>query len=283
MTFQLRKLYADLVAADGTVTVVYLTWVNVWGARLASAAVEHYSLDGRREVRHARPVGRTFDPDAVAGGWSVRLELLHGVLELRYQGALPPWCPPQPSPHRAMEWRVLIPRAAVEGVWNGPSTRERLEGQGYIDWVELRRPPRFLGMRELRWGRVHLPNETLVFTALSFWSGRTWKRAVRWGEDGAHELDIELSGDPAEALRLQTATGPELSLSPARLLHDGPGLDAARFPAMPARLVARAATGPLHERRWLAHAVSSRCGNTGWGLHEVVHFGTGNGLRRGHR
>jgi hypothetical protein len=276
MTFRFRKLYADVVAADGTVAVVYLTWLEAWGVRLASAGVEQYGPDGRREVSHARPAGWTFDPDCVGNGWSVRLELPDGGLELHYRDALPAWYPPEPAPHQAMAWHVLIPRAAVEGFWSRGTVHRRLEGEGYSDWVELRRAPRSLGMRELNWGRVHLPTETLVFTALTFRSGRTWNRAVGWGEDGARrELDLEVSSDPAGTVGLQGVAGPRLTLSPARLLHDGSGLDVARFPATPARLVAHAVTGSLHERRWLARATTSQCVDTGWALHEVVHFGAG--------
>lgn len=283
MTFRFRKLYADLVAPDGTVTVVYLTWLDAWGARQAAAGVEQYSPDGRREVSHARLAGWTVDPDSVRNGWSVRLELPDGRLELRYRDALAPWYPPEPSPHQAMEWRVLIPRATVEGSWSRGRVHQRLEGEGYSDWVELRRAPRFLGMRELHWGRVHLPSETLVFTALSFRSGRRWNRAARWGgEDGAQrELDLELSSDPAGTVGLRAGAGPEITLSPARVLHDGPGLDVARFPAPPVRLVAQAVTGSLHERRWLAQAATSGCGETGWAVHEVVHFGPRVAARRG--
>src|SRR5207244_12700079 len=51
MTFRFRKLYADVVSDDGTVTIVYLTWLELWGARFASAGVERYGSDGCPGVR----------------------------------------------------------------------------------------------------------------------------------------------------------------------------------------------------------------------------------------
>ncbi len=253
MSLRFRKLYADVVSDDGTVTIVYLTWLEVWGARFASAGVERYGPDGSREVQHAQPQAWEFDPDSVGEGWGVRLDLPNADLELHYQAALSPWRPPGESPDRAMEWRVLIPRASVVGRAAG----RELRGTGYCDWVDLRRPPRLLGMRRLRWGRVHLPSETVVLTALEFASGRTWSRAGRWQgrELQPHRGAAELGEGQA----------------PVRVLHDGPGLDRARFPAAATRFVARALTGALHERRWLARPG----GGSGWAIHERVSFGNG--------
>jgi len=252
MTFRFRKLYADVVSGDGTVTIVYLTWLELWGARFASAGVERYGPDGGREVQHARPQAWQFNPDSVGEGWGVRLELPTGDLELRYQFALSSWRPNGDLPDPAMEWRVLIPRATVVGRSSGQEFR----GTGYCDWVELRRPPRLLGMRRLRWGHVHLPSETVVFTALEFASGRTWSRVGRWQ---GRELQ-----PPSGAVELGEGH------TPIRVLHDGPGLDRARFPAAATRFVARALTGPLHERRWLARPAGSA-----WAVHERVSFGNG--------
>ena len=270
MTFRFRKLYADVVSGDGTVTVVYLTWLELWGARFSSAGVERYGPNGRREVRHARPPSWDFDPDTVGDGWGMRLELPSGNMELRYESALAPWRPPAPAADEAMDWRVLIPRAKVtgrHGAWG------ELAGTGYCDWVDIRRPPRLLGMRRLRWGRVHLPSETVVFTALEFDSGRMWSRTGRWcGRELLADGDAVQLGEGHEAGRVwisETNNG-LLAFAPVRVLHDGPGLDRARFPAAPTRLVARALTGPLHERRWLASSSGS-----GWAVHELVCFGNG--------
>ncbi len=273
MMFRFRKLYADVVAGDGSVTVVYLTWLEALGARLAWAGVERYGPDGRRAVYHARPPGWDFDPDAVRHGWHVRLELLDGACELHYSGMLPPWHPAGPPPHDAIEWRVLIPRATVTGRWTGGGADATMTGIGYCDWVELRRPPRLLGMRRLCWGRAHLASETVVFSALRFGSGRTWSRAARWhGRTAPRDPGVSVVSDGTGGVEILMTDAAPVALISARLLHDGSGLDRQRFPSVPVRLLARALTGAMHERRWLA--VPARLGDTGsgWAVHEVVSF-----------
>src|SRR2546422_210387 len=115
MTFRFRKLYADVVSDDGTVTIVYLTWLELWGARFASAGVERYGPDGSRDVQHARPQAWEFSPDSVGDGWGVRLELPSGGFELRYQSALSSWRPNGDLPDPAMEWRGVVSPARAGG------------------------------------------------------------------------------------------------------------------------------------------------------------------------
>src|SRR5437773_3218019 len=153
MTFRFRKLYADVVSDDGTVTIVYLTWLELWGARFASAGVERYGSDGGREVQHARPQAWQFNPDSVGDGWGVRLELPRGDLELRYQSALSSWRPSGDLPDPAMEWRGLIPPGPVVGRSGGPALR----GTGDCHRVGLLPPPPLLGVRWPPSGGVPLP------------------------------------------------------------------------------------------------------------------------------
>src|SRR2546426_5301913 len=115
MSFRFRKLYADVVSDDGPVTIVYLTWLELWGARFASAGVERYGSDGGRDVQHAPPQAWQFDPDSVGDGWGVRLELPSGDFELRYESALSSWRPNGDPPDPAMEWRGLVPPAPPRG------------------------------------------------------------------------------------------------------------------------------------------------------------------------
>src|SRR2546426_12138620 len=124
MSFRFRKLYADVVSDDGPVTIVYLTWLELWGARFASAGVERYGSDGGRDVQHAPPQAWQFDPDSVGDGWGVRLELPSGDFELRYESALSSWRPNGDPPDPAMEGRGVGARAP-------PAPRAaRLEGPG---------------------------------------------------------------------------------------------------------------------------------------------------------
>jgi hypothetical protein len=283
MTFRLRKLYADVVSGDGTVTVVYLTWLEAWGARFAAAGVERYGPDGRRSVLHARPPAWGFDPDSVRDGWRVALELVGGgALELRYDRPLGPWRPPGPPPHPAMAWRVLIPRAVVAGGWSGPGEPGGLWGTGYCDWVELRSAPRLLGMRLLHWGHLHLPSETIVFTDLRFASGQRWSRAAHWhGAESQPGAGVVVALDEAGGVRVGASGAEPLALLPIRLLHDGSALDHARFPSAGLRLAVRVVAGSLHERRWLARSAEASSPGAGWCLHEVVRFGAGRGARSG--
>jgi hypothetical protein len=278
MTFRFRKLYADIVSSDGTVSIVYLAWLEALGVRFSSASVERYHADGRHDVQHARPPAWSFDPDSVRDGWRVRLEFPHGAFELHYHGTLPPWRPVGPPPHPAMDWRVLIPRAAVAGSSAGLGAGGEFHGTGYCDWVELRHPPRLLGMSALRWGRAHLPGETVVFTALAFGSGRTWTRASCWrGGEVQRDAVVGLEFGEAGSLGIGVADAKPLTLMPSRILHDGPGLNRARFATALTRVAAHALTGSLQERRWLASLPNS-CGlRPASAVHELVTFGA-----RGH-
>jgi hypothetical protein len=283
MTFRLRKLYADVVSGDGSVTVVYLTWLEAWGARFASAGVERYGKDGGRSVLHARPPAWGFDPDSVCDGWRLGLELEGGrTLELRYDRALGPWRPPGPPPHPAMVWRVLIPRAVVAGCWSGPGAPRGPCGTGYCDWVELRSAPRRLGIRLLRWGRLHSPSETIVFTDLRFAAGHSWRRAAHWrGAQAQPRDDVVVAHDETGGVRVGPGGVVSLALRPIRLLHAGPALDRARFPTAGLHLAVRLVAGALHERRWLARVAESSAPGAGWCLHEVVRFGSGRRARSG--
>src|SRR5207247_6055027 len=93
MTFRFRKLYADVVSDDGTVTIVYLTWLELWGARFASAGVERYGSDGGREVQQARPQAGQFHPASVDDGWGVLLERPSVDLVVRSPSATSSWRP----------------------------------------------------------------------------------------------------------------------------------------------------------------------------------------------
>src|SRR5437879_9283977 len=148
MTFRFRKLYADVVSDDGTVTIVYLTWLELWGARFASAGVERYGPHGSRDVQHARPQAWEFSPISVGDGWGVRLELPSGGFELRYQSALMSWRPNGDLPDPAMEWRGFIPRA--RGV--GRSGGQEAPGAGHRGRGGVGRPPRPAGLRPAPWG-----------------------------------------------------------------------------------------------------------------------------------
>jgi hypothetical protein len=131
-------------------------------------------------------------------------------------------------------------------------------------------------MRLLRWGHLHLPSETIVFTDLRFASGQSWSRVAHWhGAESQPGDGVVVALDEAGGVRVGAGGAEPLALLPIRLLHDGPALDHARFPTAALHLAVRAVAGSLHERRWLARSAESRGPGAGWCLHEVVRFGAG--------
>ncbi len=275
MTFRYWKLYADVVTPEGTVAIVYLTRLEVWGWVMDDAGLELYHPDGSREVLRARDAP---DPSVFASAPLKSFALGFGDdrLELEYRAALPAWVPPGGLPEPHLKWQVLVPRAAVRARWSPGSRRADLSGEGYADWLELRRPPRRLGLAAVAWGRVHLPAETLVFIHLTLCSGSRWQRAARWtgGEPWATDEFALESAATGLVLRAPAAGAGGIILAWGRVLHQGAALDAARFPSYWRRLLARWLAGPIVETR-RASPLAGLAGSPDriCAVHEVVRFG----------
>ncbi len=265
MGFQLEKLYADLITPDGTVCVAYVAWLRAYGTRSAHAGLELYWPDGSREVVHARP-----DPQRThtAGEFELSFDVPGGPFVLTYRVLHGAWTPEGDSPCDGLRWCVKAARAEAVGRWMNDPARPELRGVGYSDWVEIERPTRGLGLDMLQWGRVHLPDATLVWTAVDFRSGPAWHRAAQWSDSGTAAWDT-FGIHAAQAKMTVTLPGhPDLlCITPARALHAGDAIDRARFPSLLERTISRAATGPVTERRSLGRVGSS------WALHEAVRFG----------
>ena len=257
----LEKLYCDLVTPEGELWVVYVSRSRVLGVRQRAAGVERYLPDGTREVFHARaPLPGL---DAALGG--VDLSLAEGTLSLRYEPQAPPWEPD--SPIEGLRWRVVIPRARghLRATLGGREVEAR--GLGYADRVTLSRSPRALGLRDLRWGRVHLPDATWIWDEVVRGAG-AWRTLAVFDGAGARREPAEFVLDDGDASGTVRAGDETVSLTPVRTTHEGDALDAERFPSALERSAARAWAGPIHERRRL-----SRAGAHGWAVHEVVRFG----------
>ncbi len=283
MGFCFRKLYADLVTEDGTVCITYLAWVEAWGLRSAFGGVELYSPAGTREVLRARPPAALPVPGGDGLPVELRLEFPDGAFTLLYEPVHPPWTPVGAAPLPGLDWSVRVPRGTVRGRWSGALARPDLTGTGYVDWVELRRPTRWLGVRELEWGRVHLPESTLIFTGVRSRSDAWWRRVAHWPDLGYGAplvMDDFDRADRENAVRIAFPRQdgpvlPDFVLQPERVLHGGSAIDPARSPGFFERLAFRLVTGPSDETRWISRARLAEGADTiaGVALHEVVRFG----------
>lgn len=261
-----RKLYSDLVTADGTLAVVYLTWVTLLGRTYGRAGVEVYRPDGTRTVLlGADPAPlepRTSEP--------LRIALPKGELVLAYAPV-----------HRALDvgpattcpslhWSVLLARGAA--TLTIPELGA-LEGVGYVDWVTISRPTRTLGLRLLDWGRVHTPRQTLVYTSLEHEDGRRWQVSGAWQvgrEDARVDGGVSVAIDDRGSGHVDA--GPErVSLHAERVLHDGDAFGPERIASRADRLVVNALGGPTDETRWMGRATMAD--DEGRAVYERVRFG----------
>jgi len=264
-----RKIYADLVTADGTVCVAYLTWVRLLRRWTGMGGAEIYWPDGRREILRATVEPELLEVDQPAARGPLRLELGELTFELEYTDEHGSWAPSEPSPAPALHWQVLRTRGLGRVRWSDPS-RPPLEGLGYTDWVQIDRPTRLLGFRSLRWGRVHLPDRTLILEELRTKAG-DWRPGLEWSrEAGPRAGEARFHPDGGSGA-VRVAGGEPVELTAVRVLHDGSAFDAERVPSAVERALCVAVGGPTYETRWLARA---RCGDAeGWALHEAVRFG----------
>jgi hypothetical protein len=279
MRFHFEKLYADLVSPDGTVCVAYVTRLAFAGLSREWAGVERYAPDGSRIVQRALRAPTVVEPTADRRELHLELDLPDGRFVFHQNVRAGRWCPSGPAPSPHVRWTVEIARADARAEWTEGGQRRTLAGTGYADRVQLDRPPRWLGLSTLRWGRVHLPYATVVFNALDSTAGASWGRVLCWPESGAAREwpDVSVKGEmdwtrvawPAssahQALRLRTE----------RVLHAGPALDPGRFPARTERWLTWGLSGAVSETRQLSRVEGPAGTEPGWALHETVRFGAG--------
>jgi hypothetical protein len=248
MAFAFRKVYADLVTPDATVAVVYLGWARFLGRWFPRCGVEIYRPDGTRTLLHGAgppPV----PADLLAEDVPLRVRIAGGAIaEMRVETVHGAWDPEEPCPDPAIRWRVLAARTRATLTLPGGET---LEGQGYVDWVELGRGPRAMGLETLTWGRMHLPGRTVIVESLDFADGARWRLSRAWpdGADttGAFEIDAEGRGKAISGTLV-------LPLEPDRVLHADDAFDPERIPGFVDRLVTRCLSGTTAERRWVGRA-----------------------------
>jgi len=266
--YEFRKLYADIVDQSGRVAVLYLTYVRLAGIWSGRASVELYTPDGQRTVMHATEPAPLLDPDAALIEMPREVPLPEGVFRIELEPTLGVWKPERPPPADALHWQVKAARTEARARWPGGELR----GIGYVDWVQITKPTRLLGLHELHWGRVHLPDRTVVFEHLTTVGGDRWDVGIDWRLDeaaprmlaGPARLDASGHGMiPLSDLSLE--------LTPDRVLHDGNAFDPERIPRVVDRMACEALGGRTTETRWLGRArlgaVVAPC------LYERVRFG----------
>lgn len=273
---RLRKLYADLVADDGTVCIAYVALLDVTGVRLAPAGIEHYAPDGTRTIWRGRAsLSLEQEPSAEAVR-SLRFDCDGEtfVLDTDPEEAA---VSPRVAPPDGFTWSVkhARSRARLRRAFDGDRV---LEGTGYADWVDLTRLPRALGLARLQWGRLHLAAGTVIYTWVEREREATW-RSLTWWPRGATPEAVERWSlvtdvrNGATVLGFDLAGGAcEVDITPVRTLHGGSAVDGERFPSSVERAISRCVSGPTEERRWLGRARSDALGD-GWAVHESVRFG----------
>jgi hypothetical protein len=259
----LEKWYIDALLPDGTVLLVYLASLVLFGWRVAKLSADLFFPDGRR-IHGAAPVGAisgaedqlSFGPASIEGE-RLRFETKGLSGELRYRARQPAACLRDPflvHGGRTLSWNVELPDADVEGTLRWPEGELQVAGRGYRDrvWFDLL-PWRF-PIRELVWGRAHAGPRAL-----------TWVHATT--------LDGAVGGSWVDgAIRDHSGRGPPapLVLGEPRVLLEADVADLEGIGRGPIGAVIRRAGGDPHEIKY--HAPCSLDGQPGMAVHEVVRW-----------
>ncbi len=263
------KLYADLVAPDGSVYVLYLASFDLFGGRLRFAELETYPADGRRRVYTARPSASHRTTLASDEPLDVALETSVGQFRFRSTPLNGGFVPPDTA-RSGLEWRVCMGRTQARLELPPALGGGSVGGTGYVDHLRVEQPTLRRGLRTLDWGRAHLSSSTVVWTRLRFSDGDVWDQFARWTALGTPAEPGPLS--PSEDLALaqiETAGG---TIASERVLHEGGAIDRSRLPVAPVRWLLKAAAGRTHQRRYLTRISEPGHPGAGWGIHESVSF-----------
>lgn len=266
--YEYRKVYADCVTPEGEVCVLYLHYVRIAGVWTARASVERYHADGQRELVHGTGSPALVGPDSALADVPLDLDVGGQRFRMVLEPELGPWQPAVPPPPDALTWRVLAVRTRAHVQWG----EFELRGTGYVDYVQITRPTRQLGLHHLRWGRVHLPDRTVVLEHLDLRDGRTWDVGVDWrlGESTPRDLTGPATVDGHGRGTVPLDDG-AVELVPERVLHDGNAFDPERVPRRIDRWACEVLGGPTHETRWLGEGHLGKAHRMA--LYEAVTFG----------
>ncbi len=256
--FRLHKWYFDCVAPDGDAAIVYAARLH-WGLlRLGyTALLDHHG--GRTHTRTllGRPPAPTLGSDGC--------ELVEPRLGLHAKWRGRPQLADRElwrSPRGAVVWSLRLPDATAELTFAGRTLR----GRGYVEHLALDVAPWHLPIDELRWGRWHGANRSLVW--------------IEWR--GPHPLRLcLLDGEPVDCGPITDcgftfADGRRLALGTPTVLRDGDIERTVLTRRLLRWLPLPRAIRAMRETKWLSSGVLHGAGNDaieGTALHEVVRWG----------
>jgi hypothetical protein len=256
----LEKWYVDALFDDGSVLLVYLARLSLFGARAARVTAELHRADGTVVRGDARATGvrgtqgaLRFGPASIDGD-RLRFETPGLAGDLAYRPRHGPLSPREPflaCGHRELTWRVEIPDADVEGVLRWPGGARDVRARGYRDRVYFDLLPWRFPIERLEWGR-----------AVAGAHAATWVRARTAG--GTLEAGWIDGSLVAEA-------GEQVALEEGRVLVAGPvlGIEGLRLSFLRGAL-AWASGDPQQEKVAAACRIA---GEQGVAVHEVVTWG----------
>ena len=256
--FFLEKWYFDTILEDGTLLVVLVGQMELFGIRRAHLSAELHRPDGT-SVRGDTSIGRivrTDDRAEFSGGvltptsieWQT--PVLSGRLRISPRvSATSLRDPLLVDGKRRLRWVVEVPDGAVVGevTWHGESIG--IHGRCYRDYVAFDLLPWRLGIRELHWGRAFGGDRTRWWIKL-----RTRKETVE-----ASSLDSDVNS------RLQRP-----QLEDERLLQEMYVADLPVLKVGVLRSALRRFVGDPHQVRFIARAALGT--SMGWAVREEVRW-----------
>jgi hypothetical protein len=276
MPYEFRKVYIDLITEAGEVCVVYLSFVRFFQKWHAQASCEIYDPSGQRSIVHATDAPPLIDPGRGLDQLPGALLIPGGRIELDIQPIHDAWQPVAPCPVPELQWSIGALRAnTTVTITTEKEGARTLRGEGYVDFVRITKATRKLGLRSLRWGRVHMFERSLAYTALDLADDRRWYVGVTrlHGRPARAYGNLTIALEGGEGMVRFGTGGQVLRLKKARVLHEGSPFDPERVPSALHRQVCNLVSGPMHERRWFAEATVDASHGRGKALHEIVWFG----------
>jgi hypothetical protein len=256
--FFLSKWYFDCVSDDGEAFIGYAAEMRWRTLSIDYTSTLHYRPN--RKVRTATTLRKIAPP---------RVEDSYLQWNSRHLDVFGKWITiTQPIKRHLLEseagnieWNCPQPNAKAEIVVDN----SRIEGSGYVDHVIMTIPPWQLPFEQLRWGRFHANDDSIVWLD---WQGRNEINLVFHNGVPIENLVIDTHSLRAREVSLELETGDVLREGPLlkTALARVPGIDKV-FPEsiLHTNECKRLSRGMLR--------TSPTTAQPGWAIHEAVRFG----------